>query len=272
MVNGEIVGVLDADSIPDESFLRRVIIHFEESGATAIQGMTESINAQTNLLTRIASLEEAIWFKAMINGKERLGLFVPLTGSCQFIKAETLRSLGGWSESSLAEDVELAIRLAERGYRVKFCRDVFSFQETPPKLSQMFKQRLRWYRGYIETAIEHRRLLGSLNRVLLDAELSLLGPTFITFSFVGYLLSWLVFVNSTFPLTKILAYIIIAFFSIPLLVAGFLSSHVRRSKGGFNLLLVPFIYAYWLLQTIIATYAVLSSILHRPKVWVKTER
>lgn len=271
-VKGEIIGVLDADSVPDENFLRRVAEHFEESGAAAIQGMTRSINARTNVLTRVASLEEEIWFKVMISGKERLGLFVPLTGSCQFIKAETLRKLGGWSESSLAEDVELAIRLTEGGYRIKFCRDVFSFQETSSRLSQMFKQRLRWYRGYTETAIEHKRLLGSLNRVLLDAELSLLGPAFLTFNFVSYLLSWLIFITSTAPLAKILACSIITLFSLPLLAAGFLFANARRSKEGLNLSLVPFIYAYWLLQTIIATYAVLSSISRRPKVWMKTEK
>jgi cellulose synthase/poly-beta-1,6-N-acetylglucosamine synthase-like glycosyltransferase len=271
MAQGEIIGVLDADSVPDESFLRRAIEHFEESEAIAIQGMTKSINARTNMLTIVASFEEAIWFKALMNGKERLGLFIPLTGSCQFIKAEALRELGGWNESSLAEDVDLAVRLAKRGHRVKFCWDVVSLQETSSKLSQMFKQRSRWYRGYIETAVKYWSLLKGLDRVQLDAKLSLLGPVFLTFNFASYLISWLALLSFASPLLKALASFLIAIFSIPLLTVGFHLAYLNKSKKAF-LLWLPFICTYWLFQTMIATYAIFSLILRRPKVWVKTEK
>jgi cellulose synthase/poly-beta-1,6-N-acetylglucosamine synthase-like glycosyltransferase len=72
--------------------------------------------------------------------------------------------LGGWDENSLTEDVELAVRLVEKNHVIKYAPDVCSGQETPDNLGSLFKQRVRWYRGYMETALKYGRLLDRLNR------------------------------------------------------------------------------------------------------------
>ena len=83
----------------------------------AVQGRTTSLNEKKNILTRVVAIEEKAWFQAMISGREKLQLFVPLNGSCQFIRCNMLEELGGWDESSLTEDVELALRLVEKKHR-----------------------------------------------------------------------------------------------------------------------------------------------------------
>ena len=65
-----------------------------------------------------------------------------------------LKRLGGWDENSLTEDVELALRLVEKKHLIKYAHDVCSAQETPNGLRDLVKQRVRWYRGYMETAIK----------------------------------------------------------------------------------------------------------------------
>jgi len=271
-VRGEIVGVLDADNVPDRDLLERVAEGFEDLKIVAIQGVTQSINAQANMLTRTASLEEAAWFKAVLNGKDHLGLFVPLTGSCQFIRAGVLKELGGWDESSLAEDVELATRLVESEHRVKFCKDTISLQEAPSTLTELFKQRSRWYRGYIETAIKYGRLLRKPDRSRVDAEISLLSPIFLSISFMNYMLSWAVFTYSATLLAKILAYLMVGLTSILLLALGFALVYTVKPRKLSNFLWLPFIYAYWFLETVIAAYALSLILLRRPRIWMKTEK
>jgi len=269
---GEIIGVLDADSVPDRGLLQQVARRFEDPETVAVQGLTQSINPQTNMLTKIVSLEEAAWFKAMLNGKERLGLFVPLTGSCQFIRAELLKKSGGWNESSLAEDVELATRLLESNRRVTFCEHAISLQEAPSRLSQLFRQRSRWYRGYIETAISYGKLLRKPNRIRVDAEVSLLGPILLSISFANYLLSWAVFTYSLTILARILAYLMLGLASTLLLAVGFTLVYTVKPRKLSNFLWLPFIYSYWFLQTVIAVYALSLIVLRRPRVWTKTDK
>lgn len=158
-ITGEIVGVFDADSLPEKDVLSKVASYFNDKLVTAVQGRTTSLNEKKNILTRVISSEEKAWFQALLSGREHMQLFVPLNGSCQFIRLGVLKELGGWDENSLTEDVELALRLVEKKHIIKYAHDVVSGQETPNGLRELVKQRTRWYRGYMETALKYGRLL-----------------------------------------------------------------------------------------------------------------
>ncbi len=130
-LTGDVVAVFDADSLPETNVLSKVTSYFNEKKIMAIQGMTTSINERSNVLTRVIAMEEKAWFQMLMSGREKLQLFVPLNGSCQFIRRSVLEELGGWDENSLTEDVELALRLVEKNHLIKYAPDVCSGQETP---------------------------------------------------------------------------------------------------------------------------------------------
>ena len=165
----------------------------------ALQGRTISLNEKSNALTRVIATEEKAWFQALLSGREKLQLFVPLTGSCQFVRRNVVEELGGWDENSLTEDVEFALRLVEKKHLIKYAPDVCSGQETPNSLGNLVKQRVRWYRGYMETAIKYGRLLDTLNKRTVDAEISMAGPFMMVVSLLK--LHKLVLCR-TFPLPK----------------------------------------------------------------------
>ena len=87
-IKGEIVGVFDADSLPEKDVLSKVASYFNDKKVMALQGRTTSINEKTNALTRVIAMEEKAWFQALLTGREKLQLFVPLTGSCQFVRTQ----------------------------------------------------------------------------------------------------------------------------------------------------------------------------------------
>ena len=95
--------------------------------------------------------------------------------------------MGGWDESSLVEDVELSLRLVKKGYHVKFAADVSSGQETPFSLRGLIAQRTRWYRGYMESSLKYGSLLEKVNRRVIDAEISLIGPFVMVVCLASYL-------------------------------------------------------------------------------------
>ena len=136
-ITGEIVCVFDADSLPEKDVLLKTASYFNDKKLVALQGRTTSLNEKYNALTRVIAAEERAWFQMLLSGRERLQLFVPLTGSCQFVRTSVLTELGGWDENSLTEDVELALRLVEKKYLIKYATDVCSGQETPSSIGYL---------------------------------------------------------------------------------------------------------------------------------------
>lgn len=266
----DIVAVFDADSLPERDVLFKVTDYFSDPHIVALQGRTTSINERSNILTRVIAQEEKAWYQMLLSGREKLQLFVPLNGTCQFVRREILEEFNGWDENSLTEDVELALRLVEKGYRVKYASDVCSGQETPAALRSLFKQRIRWYRGYMETALKYGRLLDNINKRTLDAEISLAGPFMMVVSLLSYI-NWFMIVifaqrNPIIDFTGL----VIVLTAVSLFSIGIALTASERPIKLRNVLWIPSIYAYWLLQMVIAAWAFLKLVFRRKREWSKT--
>ena len=274
MAKGDIIAVFDADNVPAPDVLRRVVKYFKDSKVAAVQGRTMSINADENMLTKFLSYEEAVWCEAYLRGKDVLDLFVHLRGSCQFIRRDVLQKLGGFKEDVLSEDMEISARLAEKGYRIRYAPDVYAWQESPASLKQLFRQRVRWYRGTMEVALKYGRLVTRLNRKSLDAETTLMGPFVLMTSLLMYFSAAFIFFAPVYlePLWLFLTRISIALTTILMFLCGLALTFISKPRSLRNLLWLPFVYLYWSLQGFIALYAAFLTLLRRPKKWVKTEK
>ncbi len=272
-LTGDIVAVFDADSLPEPDVLLKATSYFDDKKIMALQGMTNSINERSNVLTRVVSMEEKAWFQMLLSGREKLQLFVPLTGSCQFVRRNVLDELGGWAEDSLTEDVELALRLVERNHLIKYAPDVCSGQETPTTFRSLLKQRVRWYRGYMETALKYGRLLNSINKRTVDAEISLAGPFMMVVSLLSYI-NWFVvsiFLLQSTPILNLTG-LVIALTAISLFSIGVGLTASEKPIKFRNILWIPSIYVYWLVQMFIAGWAFLKLVFRRKRDWTKTAK
>jgi cellulose synthase/poly-beta-1,6-N-acetylglucosamine synthase-like glycosyltransferase len=272
-ISGEIVGVFDADSLPESDVLKKSVSYFNDEKVMAIQGRTTSLNEKNNILTRVIAMEEKAWFQALLNGREKLHLFVPLTGSCQFVRSKVLKELGGWDENSLTEDVELALRLVEKKHLIRYAHDVCSGQETPDSLGNLVKQRVRWYRGYMETALKYGRLLDTINKRTVDAEISLGGPFMMVVSLLSYV-NWFfvaLFLSERNPIIDFTG-LVIALTAVSLVSIGIALTASEKPIRLGNVLWIPSIYLYWIIQMFIAGWAFLKLVFKRSRVWTKTAK
>ncbi len=270
---GDIIGVFDADSLPENHTLQKIASYFNDPQIKAIQGRTTSLNEKRNILTRVVTMEEKTWFQATLVGKENLRLFVPLTGSCKFIRRQVLEELGGWDETSLTEDVELAVRFVEKKYLIKYAPDVCSGQETPNGLSDLFKQRVRWYRGYMETALKYGRVLQKIDRRTVDTEISLASPFLMVVSLLSYV-NWfyVAFFMSRDSITVNLTGLVIVLTAVSLISIGIALAATEKPVKIRNLLWIPSIYTYWFVQTCFAGWAFIRLIFRRKRVWNRTAK
>ncbi len=271
---GEFIAIFDADNVPAKDALLNVARYFNDSKVAAVQGRWMSINSKENMLTQFISYEEAVWCEAYLRGKDALGLFVHLKGSCQFIRRSVLTQLEGFNEKVLSEDMELSARIAEKNYLIKYAGDVCTWQESPSTLTALFRQRTRWFRGTMDVAVKYGRLMAKINLRNLDAEATLFAPFILIASMLSYVMAFGVFLVE-YPFNVIWSAFNI--FSLVLTTASvllcgaaliFVSKPVKVS----NLLWLPFVFAYWFIQSFIALYAGILSLFRRPKNWSKTEK
>lgn len=273
-VSGEIVAVLDADNIPEPDFLLRAASYFEDSSVAAVQGRLIAVNEDENILTKFVSQEEALRCEAYMRGKDALGLFVPLTGSCYFVRKSVLDSVGGWNGKVLSEDMELAARLTENGHKIRYASDVKSWQEYPATVSGFFKQRTRWFRGTMEVSLRYGSLLKRPCKESLDAEVTLAGPFVLISCLLGYVAT---FSSLFIPLNPDFAFFLLAnvttlFTFLLLALAGVAMIFAEKPRKISNVVWLPFIYCYWFIQNFVASYAFLQILLRRPRKWEKTTK
>lgn len=272
--SGEIIGFFDADSVPAPDTLLNVSKYFEDQEVAAVQGRTFSINSEENMLTKIISYEEAVWCEVYLKGKDVLGLFVHLKGSCQFIRRDVLEIVNFFDENSLSEDMEMAVKLTEKGYKIRYASDVRSWQENPSDIKQLLRQRTRWFRGTMEVALKYGRLMAKLNRKTIDTEATLFGPFILVASLLTYSAAFYSFLGP-FPLDLIwqsMMQFTAVTTTLTLFICGLALICESKPRKVGNLLWLPFIYFYWSLQAFIALYALTLVLLRRPRKWLKTEK
>ena len=270
--HGQIIATFDGDSVPERDTLLKAVKYFADSSVAGVQGRICSINADQNMLTRFISFEWAVQFDLFTRGKNELNLYVGLAGTCQFIRKKALEEIGGWNEECLAEDTELSLRLIEKDHLIKYASEVRTWEESPFNIKGLVAQRARWYRGNIEVGTKFGRLMKrpSLRRV--DAEVTLFGTFMILLCVINYFMPFCFFLFPSTFFTVIIAQFT-SFFTIFILgIVGFALAFMVKPFKLRNVLWLPFIYAYWGFQSLIAMYALFQIILRRPRQWRKTAR
>jgi len=269
---GEIIAVFDADNVPEPDVLLKAARSFQDPSIAAVQGKLCSINSDENMLTKIVSFEEVVLYEFYPQGKTALELSNHLSGTCNFIRHELVKKIGGWDENSWTEDMEISARLLETNHSIKYDPDVRSWQETPASLTEFIKQRTRWYRGSMEVVLRHGNLLRKMNKRIIDAEISFAGPYMWNLCLIGYLIYiYTLFTPSPHNIICTTMSQIISLLTIAgLFISGIALVYLTKPRKIRNLLWIPLVYVYWGAHMFAALYALIQMMLRRPKKWHRT--
>lgn len=155
---GEFLTIYDAEDVPDRDQLKKAVATFRKFPPEFIcfQAALNFYNANQNFLTRLFTLEYSYWFDYLLPGLFTLKLPIPLGGTSNHFRTETLRELGGWDPFNVTEDADLGMRASYRGYRVGILNST-TFEEANSHLKNWIRQRSRWLKGYLQTFLVHNR-------------------------------------------------------------------------------------------------------------------
>ncbi len=155
-VDSELVGCMDADSFPCEDFVANMVGYFEQDDVGGVTPAMKVLNPQT-------WPQKIMWAEFIYNVllRKMFSLFDSqwvMPGPGSLYRTETLKDLGGWDEETLTEDMEIAFRMFKNGSKLKNSTNAYVETTSPPTLKGLFRQRMRWYRGYIENALSYSEL------------------------------------------------------------------------------------------------------------------
>lgn len=282
--SGEYLVVYDAEDVPEVNQLKKAVIAFTKvkSNVACIQAKLNYYNPRQNLLTRLFTTEYSLWFDLVLPGLQSISAPIPLGGTSNHFRTNTLRVLDGWDAFNVTEDCDLGMRMAKRGWKTAIV-DSTTYEEANSDTFNWYNQRSRWIKGYIQTYFVHMRD----PRVYFAAGK---GRDFFLFQLIvgGKILS--LFINPIMWVTTICYFLfrakigvfIEAFFPGPILYIGVFSLifgnflylyyyMVGCVKRGYDELIkyVFFIPLYWLGMSF-AAWKALYEIVVKPHYWSKT--
>lgn len=146
-----IVCVVDADGRLETQTLDEVMPLFEVMRLGAVQIGVRINNRHQDWLARMQDVEFVLYTEVFQRGRRHLGS-VGLGGNGQFVRLSALLSLKGqpWTDS-LAEDLDLGVRLLVAGWRTDFCYRASVHQQGLVDVKRWLKQRTRWFQGHLQS-------------------------------------------------------------------------------------------------------------------------
>jgi len=159
---GELVGIFDADFIPNPSFLKDTIPYFSDPDVGMLQTRWGHINSDYSLLTRAQSMGIDGHFGVEQASRAWSGFFMNFNGTAGVWRKKTIEDAGGWQADTLTEDLDLSYRAQLKGWKLSFAPDVVCPAEVPVTINAFKSQQHRWAKGSIQTA---KKNLGKLFRV-----------------------------------------------------------------------------------------------------------
>jgi cellulose synthase/poly-beta-1,6-N-acetylglucosamine synthase-like glycosyltransferase len=197
---GEIIVTVDADSLIERNGLRSVIIRFEDPRVMAVCGNVKVLN-RINVLTKCQALEYILDINLAKRAFDLFGSTMVVPGVFGAFRRQVLERGGRFDINTVTEDFDTTIKALKAGGVVQATSFAISYTEAPESLRDLYKQRLRWYRGTFQTLLKHRDVLNNPRFGLLS-ELGfpyiLLSMIFVPWAGLGALISGLVAIFTGF--------------------------------------------------------------------------
>jgi cellulose synthase/poly-beta-1,6-N-acetylglucosamine synthase-like glycosyltransferase len=141
---GELVAIFDADFVPYDDWLMRVVHHFTDPKVGMVQTRWTHINRNYSFLTEVESILLDGHFVLEHGGRSRSNVFFNFNGTAGMWRRQAIDEAGGWEHDTLTEDTDLSYRSQLKGWKFKYLQDVECPAEVPVEMTAFKTQQARW--------------------------------------------------------------------------------------------------------------------------------
>ncbi|MEM3056561.1 MAG: glycosyltransferase family 2 protein [Candidatus Bathyarchaeia archaeon] len=168
---GEIIVVVDADSLISRTALKEIAKRLQDPKILGLAGNVKVLN-RNNFLTRCQALEYITDINIAKRAFATMGCTMVVPGCLGAFKRSALIETGNFDPDTVTEDFDTTLKVLKIGGVVQTSSYAFSYTEAPETLRDLYRQRLRWYRGTFQALLKHRNIISR--------------PIFDFLSFIGY--------------------------------------------------------------------------------------
>ncbi|MGA9599463.1 MAG: glycosyltransferase family 2 protein [Methylocystis sp.] len=147
------VAMLDADFRPPPNWLKAAVpLLVKDATAGFAQSRCEFVNYEKNWLTRAQGLIQDGHFLVEQRTRARAGWLFQFNGTGGIWRRATIDCAGGWSDYSLAEDLDLTVHAALDGWHGVFVSEPAIPGQVPEGIRDFRRQQRRWSNGFVQVA------------------------------------------------------------------------------------------------------------------------
>ncbi|MBV8980261.1 MAG: glycosyltransferase [Acidimicrobiia bacterium] len=151
---GDVVVVLDADTVLRPDFLDAALVHFADPAVGAVAGNVKVGNRQ-GLLGRLQALEYIASLNLDRRAQAALNVVAVVPGAAGAFRRSALMEAGGYPTDTLVEDMDLTVSLLRAGWRIPYEPAAVAYTEAPESMRHVLRQRRRWSFGTLQVVAKH---------------------------------------------------------------------------------------------------------------------
>lgn len=159
--SGQIVMFVDSDGVFTDESITEALRAFSNPNVGAVCGDDRPSNVDRPLTCFLAFISH-VGTGLVRRAFDVLTCLPVVSGNNGAFRRSVLEEVGGLRTDTLGEDLELTWRIHRAGYGVAFAPRAIVYAETPSTLRGLWKQRVRWARGLIQSLGHHAGAIGNL--------------------------------------------------------------------------------------------------------------
>jgi len=157
--SGSIVLLVDADGVFTAQTFTELLRPFADPTVAAVCGDDRPVNLD-RVQTRFLAVIGHVGTGLMRRAQSFFGVLPVVSGNAGAFRRAILDAVGPLRAGCIGEDLELTWRIHRAHGRVVFAPRAVVYAESPSTLRELWRQRVRWGRGLLQTVRVHADLIG----------------------------------------------------------------------------------------------------------------
>ncbi|HSH67771.1 MAG TPA: glycosyltransferase [Bacteroidia bacterium] len=143
-LTSDLICIFDADSLPEENFLEKMIPYFNNDKTALVQGRNIQYNEQNTIIAKLSSIDIDATHFTLINGKNAIKGMCIFEGRGAILRRSIFIKLGGFECDLPTEDWDYGFRCQIAGYCVFYNPEAKNWEQSVENVEDFYHQRYRW--------------------------------------------------------------------------------------------------------------------------------
>ena len=156
---GELIAVLDADTLASRNSLTEIVKVFENEKDIAAVAGNIKVRNKKNWITWCQALEYVAGIQIARRAFDLFGAITIVPGALGCFRKSVLVDAGGYDKETIVEDFDTTVKILKSGMIVRGTTKSVAYTEAPNTIRDFYNQRIRWYRGNLQVLAKHRDAL-----------------------------------------------------------------------------------------------------------------